>query len=64
MPITEQDWPFLEWVLARVRSGEWAHPWALAFEYGGTGPKFEWRTDAAVIAEQVPRLVTLVSPLA
>jgi uncharacterized protein (UPF0276 family) len=64
MPITGEDWPFLEWVLAHVRSGEWASPWALAFEYGGIGPKFEWRSETAVMAEQVPRLVELVSPLA
>lgn len=64
MPITDKDWPFLEWVLARISSGEWANPWGLAFEYGGIGPKFEWRSNAVVMAEQVPRLVELVSPLA
>jgi len=59
LPITEQDWPFLEWVLARIRSGLWAHPWALAFEYGGIGPIFEWRSESSVIAAQVPRLYAL-----
>ncbi|MBN1201073.1 MAG: DUF692 family protein [Anaerolineae bacterium] len=57
--MTEADWPFLAWVLDRIRSGEWARPWALAFEYGGIGPKFEWRSESGVIAEQVPRLVDM-----
>lgn len=54
--ITSADWPFLEWALARIRSGAWARPWALAFEYGGIGPLFEWRSQSDIIAEQVPRL--------
>ena len=60
LQLTEADWPFVEWVLARVHSGEWASPWMMAFEYGGLGPLFEWRSEAAVIAAQVPRLYELV----
>lgn len=56
LPVLDSDWPWLEWVLARVRSGEWAHPWLLAFEYGGVGEKFEWRSDSSVIAAQIPKL--------
>ena len=35
-------------------------PWLVAFEYGGIGPNFEWRSESAVIAEQVPRMAALV----
>ena len=59
LPLTEADWPFLEWTLRRVHSGEWATPWVMAFEYGGLGPLFEWRSESAVIAAQVPRLYEL-----
>ncbi len=63
MPLGEEDWELLEWCLDRVREGAWAHPWALAFEYGGIGPVFEWRSEAGVLAEQVPRLADLVASL-
>ena len=55
-----EDWKLLEWVLERIRSKEWGAPWMLAFEYGGVGAPFAWRTDPAVIAEQVPRLYEMV----
>jgi uncharacterized protein len=56
LPVLEDDWPVLDWVLERIRQGEWALPAMLAFEYGGVGEKFSWRSDASVIAEQTPRL--------
>lgn len=56
MGLTGDDWPFVEWVLARIRSGEWAEPWILAFEYGGMGPMYEWRSAPEVIAADVPQL--------
>lgn len=59
MPLTSADWPFVAWVLDRIQSGVWSEPWIMAFEYGGLGPIFEWRSEADVIAAQVPRLVAL-----
>jgi uncharacterized protein (UPF0276 family) len=56
LEILDTDWPVLDWVLERVRMGEWARPWMLAFEYGGEGEKFSWRSDPDVIERQVPRL--------
>ena len=56
LSIQEEDWHWLDWVLARILSGEWSAPWLLAFEYGGVGEPFEWRTNPEVIAEQVPLL--------
>ena len=59
--MTDVDWSLLEWALARIRDGDWAHPWALSFEYGGIGPMFDWRSRSDVIAHQVPRLCSLVN---
>jgi hypothetical protein len=60
LSIQPQDWLTLEWVLENIRYGEWSQPWMLAFEYGGVGEIFEWRSDPHVIAEQVPRLYQMV----
>lgn len=59
LALTGEDWRWVGRVLDRVRAGEWAAPWAMAFEYGGIGPLFEWRSERDVIAAQVPRLVEL-----
>jgi uncharacterized protein (UPF0276 family) len=59
LPMTADDWPFVDWVLDRIRGGEWVPPGIMAFEYGGIGPKFEWRSDPVVMAAQVPRLYAL-----
>jgi uncharacterized protein (UPF0276 family) len=56
LPMLESDWPSLDWVLERIRKGEWGKPWMLSFEYGGVGDQFEWRSDPGVIAVQVPQL--------
>ena len=60
MPLSDDDWALLTWCLGRIREGRWGHPWVLAFEYGGLGPVMEWRSEAAVLAEQVPRPGALV----
>ncbi len=52
----EEDWQALDWLSARITSGKYPEPWLLAFEYGGVGDKFEWRSDPQVIASQLPRL--------
>ncbi len=59
-PMTEEDWALAEWVIERIRRGEWARPWIVALEYGGTGPGFVWRSKAEVLAQDVPRLHDLV----
>jgi uncharacterized protein (UPF0276 family) len=60
LSILADDWTLLEWALERIQRKEWSQPWMLAFEYGGVGSTFAWRTDPAVIASQVPRLYELV----
>jgi uncharacterized protein (UPF0276 family) len=52
----DADWLLLGWVLERIHAGDWGKPWLLAFEYGGVGPIFNWRSDPQVIQNQVPRL--------
>lgn len=54
------DWKLLEWVLERIQRKEWSQPWMLAFEYGGVGSIFAWRSDPSVIQEQVPWLYEMV----
>jgi len=54
--LDEEDWALLEWALSRIRSGAWRKPEILAFEYGGIGEVFVWRTKQDVLREQVPRL--------
>jgi len=60
LELVEADWEALERALERIRSGAWRTPDTVTFEYGGVGPVFNWRTDPAVIEEQVPRLVDRV----
>jgi len=60
MPMREDDWPITEWAMRQIQTGQWARPWVVAIEYGGIGPIFEWRSEAPVIAADVPRLHELV----
>ncbi len=60
LPVLPADWIELEWALERIRCGDWAQPWLLAFEYGGDGEKYRDRCDPAVIASQAPRLYQMV----
>jgi hypothetical protein len=59
MPLSEEDWTLLVWCAEQIREGRWARPWLMAFEYGGIGPLFSWRSEPSVFADQVPRLKTI-----
>lgn len=56
LEILDTDWPALDWVFDQIRSDQWKKPWMLAFEYGGVGEKFDWRSRSQVIATQAPLL--------
>ncbi|MGE8206879.1 DUF692 family multinuclear iron-containing protein [Heyndrickxia sp. NPDC080065] len=56
MPMTEEDWNLAIWAIQKIKGGYWNEPWIVAFEYGGVGPKCEWRTDEDVLSKQVPLL--------
>lgn len=60
LPMTAEDWALLEWALDHIHRGQWAQPYVVACEYGGVGPGFEWRSDPAVMAHDIPRMVELV----
>lgn len=62
LPILEEDWPILEWVLAEIKDGNFSKPWLLVYEYGGVGDKFIDRSDPEVIATHIPRLYEMVHP--
>lgn len=49
-PLAEEDYALLEWLGARCPAQ------VITLEYGGTGPKFEARTDAAALEAQLGRL--------
>jgi uncharacterized protein (UPF0276 family) len=60
MDLADEDWAFFDWALDRIRSGAWAKPWMVAFEYGGIGEPFKWRSRIDVIEQQTPRLYEAV----
>ena len=54
-----EDWPSTAWAAEQIRVGAWREPEIVAFEYGGVGERFSWRTDSKALEEQVPRLYAL-----
>jgi uncharacterized protein (UPF0276 family) len=61
LALLQPDWSVLSNILENIRTDRWAAPWMLAFEYGGIGEVFAWRSDPEVIAGQVPRLYEQVN---
>lgn len=55
-----QDWDLLEWALGQIKAGNWREPKVVAFEYGGIGETFVWRTEYDFLKDQIPRLYELV----
>ncbi len=60
LAMTDEDWARFHWFLDEVKQGKAASPWVVAFEYGGIGEKFAWRSDPEVIAHDVPLLYQTV----
>jgi uncharacterized protein (UPF0276 family) len=63
MGLARDDWPHVESAIERIGRGAWGRPWCLAFEYGGIGEPFRWRSQASVIASDLPRLDRLICDL-
>lgn len=61
MPMTDEDWLVTEEVVRLVESGQAAKPSVVTLEYGGIGPKFDWRTDPSVICTDLNRLHSLIT---
>lgn len=60
LPMTDEDWALFDWALDNIHAGRWAEPAIVACEYGGIGPMFDWRTDPAVLAFDIPRMYKTV----
>jgi len=61
LPMTDEDWELLSWVMSQIHGGAWGQPWVVTFEYGGVGPLYEAVTRPDALAEQIPRLYKLVN---
>lgn len=59
----DADWQPTAWAAGQIRSGAWKKPRMVAFEYGGVGDVFRWRTDGRYLLEQVPKLQKLFEDL-
>jgi hypothetical protein len=57
------DWAIFRWALEEIHAGHWRKPEIVAFEYGGIGQTFVWRTEYNVLKEQVPLLYEMVTGL-
>lgn len=63
LPALKADWELLEWIVNKIQMGDWPSPWMLAFEYGGVGEKFSWRSSAAEMELHGKRLHALVNQI-
>ena len=59
LPLAEEDWAALDWAMEQIRAA-WGRPQIVAFEYGGIGEPFKWRSEYTVLADQVPRLKGMI----
>ncbi|MEA3326518.1 MAG: DUF692 family protein [Chloroflexota bacterium] len=58
--LQERDWKLFAWALDQIQKGYWRKPEIVAFEYGGVGNSFVWRTDDRILRTQVPKLYEIV----
>jgi len=56
-----QDWTTVNWAAEKIETGAWQRPAIVAFEYGGIGDVFCWRSERSVLEEQVPLLYQIFS---
>jgi hypothetical protein len=61
--MTPEDWQLLDWVLENIANGSMPHPRLFAFEYGGVGEVFAFRSRYSVLEEQLPRLYEKIHQL-
>lgn len=59
--LADLDGPSLDDAAAAIMAGAWRLPERLVFDYGGVGPAFAWRSDARVLATQLPLLEELAA---
>lgn len=56
LPMTAPDWTRFAGFIQRLRAGAMGRPAIVAFEYGGVGEKFAWRSDSEVIRRDGQKL--------
>lgn len=56
----DEDWALFTWALEQIKTGHWPRPEIIAFEYGGIGQTFVWRTEYTVLKTQVPLLHKMI----
>jgi len=59
-PLQEKDWELLTWALDQIKNGCWRRPEIIAFEYGGVGSTFYWRTDKLILETQAQKLYEII----
>ncbi len=55
----EDDWHWVRWAHEQIINAHWQMPKIVAFEYGGVGEIFAWRSSTEALASQVPLLYSL-----
>lgn len=63
MGMSDACWEYVDWAIDRMRDAHWNTPDICAFEYGGIGPIFKDRSEATVLAAQVPVLLQKIRSL-
>lgn len=58
--VDAEGWQNLAWALEQINKGYWRKPCIVAFEYGGVGDVFVWRTSLNVLKSQIPKLYEMV----
>lgn len=58
--MTEDDFDFLAQVLALIPAGVLRRPWIASMEHGGIGPFWELSLNEETLAQQLPRLYTMI----
>lgn len=58
--LMDADWEILEWALSEIQKKKWREPAIVAFEYGGIGNIFAWRTELRHLKSQVPVLYAMI----
>ncbi len=61
--MTDEDWDLFYWLLDEIKTEKIPSPRLFAFEYGGVGEVFAFRSKRAVLAQQVPRLYEAIHTL-
>ncbi len=60
-PMQDEDWQIFEWVLNLIKNI--SPPEIIAFEYGGYGPLFDYRSEREFLQNQVPKFIKIIQEI-